>query len=254
LNGTISRRSLANKKIVVCDLDGTLASSKSPIEKDVSEVLSQFLIYKKMAVISGGKYEQFQKQFLAGITKDPELLSNLYLFPTCATAFYMFKDGDWRQVYAENLKSDEKDKIFSAFEHALASSGYKRPEKSFGEIIEDRGTQITFSALGQKAPLELKKAWDPDQSKRKVIRSYLEQLIPEFEINLGGTTSIDVTRKGIDKAYGIRKICEHLNYKVEDMLFIGDALFEGGNDYPVKQVGVECIQVSGPSETKAILQ
>lgn len=230
-----------------------MAPSKSQIEKDVSEVLSEFLMYRKMAVVSGGRYEQFQMQLLAGITKDPKALSNLYLFPTCGAAFYVFKEGNWVQVYAENLTSSEKKKIFAAFESALKSSGYKKPEKDFGEIVEDRITQITFSALGQKAPLALKIVWDPDQSKRKVIQPYLEKLIPEFEVRIGGTTSIDVTRKGIDKAYAIGKICEHLKCKVEDILFIGDALFEGGNDYPVKQTGVECIQVSGPSEANGIL-
>lgn len=249
-----SEKSFKDKKIVVADLDGTLAPSKSRVESDMSKVLAEFLKTKRLAVISGGRYEQFQKQLVSGITDDPKLLSNLYLFPTCATAFYMFRKNAWEKIYSEDLSASERKIIFSAFEDALNQSGYRKPEEVFGEIIEDRGTQVTFSALGQAAPLELKNKWDPDQAKRKTIRAKLEKLIPQFEINIGGATSIDVTKKGIDKAFGIKKISQYLGYEIKDMLFVGDAIFEGGNDYPVKGTGVECIQVNNPSETKAILQ
>ncbi len=251
---TLDRYDFASKKIVVADLDGTLAPSKSKVEEDMSKVLAEFLKHRKLAVISGGRYEQFQKQFVSGITSDPKLLSNLFLFPTCATAFYIFENNAWKKVYSEDLSDSDKKKIFSAFKKVLDQYGYEEPQESYGEIIEDRGTQITFSALGQAAPLELKSIWDPIQEKRKAIKAILEKLIPEFEVRIGGTTSIDVTRKGIDKAYGIKKICEHLGYTKEDMIFIGDALFEGGNDYPVKGTGVECIEVSGPQDAKIVLE
>jgi hypothetical protein len=79
--------------------------------------------------------------------------------------------------------------IYSRRQHVL---------KVWGEPIEDRGSQITFSALGQQAPLEEKKRWDPDFTKRKKIKAVLENLIPEFSVHLGGTTSVDVTKPGID--------------------------------------------------------
>ena len=82
----------------------------------------------------------------------------------------------------------------------------------------------------------------------------LSFLIPEFEVRIGGTTSIDVTKKGVDKAYGIEKIRRYLNIQKEDMLFIGDAVFPGGNDYSVEEAGVRTIQVSEPEETKKIIQ
>jgi hypothetical protein len=115
-----------------------------------------------------------------------------------------------------------------------------------------RGTQVTFSALGQMAPKELKKKWNPDYKKRLKIKKALENYIPEFQINIRGTTSIDITKKGIDKVYAINQIEKHLNILKEEMLFVGDAIFPGGNDYPVKQVGIDCIEVSGPDETKRL--
>ncbi len=243
----------STKKIIVADLDGTLTPSKSMIEPSMVELLTKLLGYKDFAVIGGGRYSQFQNQFVEGLPSSSAAFSRLYLFPTCATTFYRFVDGAWRQIYAENLSPGERAKIKKAFEKALNDFGYKKPEYTFGEIIEDRGTQITFSALGQQAPIEFKSVWDPGAKKRQAIKGYLEKLIPEFEVTIGGMTSIDVTRKGIDKAHGIMKIKEYLGYGIGEMLFIGDALFEGGNDYPVKRTGVECIAVNGPDDTEKII-
>jgi hypothetical protein len=123
-----------------------------------------------------------------------------------------------------------------------------------GRGIEDRGSQITFSALGQQAPIEEKEKWDPDFAKRKKMKAALDQLIPEFSVRLGGTTSVDITKLGIDKAYGIRKLRDILGIAIEEMIFIGDALFPGGNDYPAKEAGVVSIQVRDPNETKRVIE
>ena len=128
------------------------------------------------------------------------------------------------------------------------------PEITWGEVIEDRGSQITFSALGQEAPLEKKVKWDPDFSKRKQMLALMERSISEFSVRLGGTTSIDVTRAGIDKAYGIRKLSEILHIDKAEMMFIGDAIFPGGNDYAVKEAGVTSILVRDPRETKSVVE
>jgi hypothetical protein len=127
-------------------------------------------------------------------------------------------------------------------------------EKTWGETIEDRGSQITYSALGQQAPLEDKVKWDADFAKRKKIKAILDTLIPEFSVRLGGATSIDVTKPGIDKAYGIKKLRETLGIEVNEMIYVGDALFPGGNDYPAKQAGVISIPVRGPDDTKLVIE
>ncbi len=245
----------SKKKILVADLDGTLTVSKTPMDAEMQEIMLELLQYMPIAVISGGKYEIFQRNFVKSLSERyPERLARLYLFPTCGAAFYVYKDGAWTPIYQETLTQDEKDRIKRAFEISLKKSGYVRPEKTFGEIIEDRGTQITFSALGQQAPIELKSKWDPDMSKRMDIRGHMLEIIPDLEVRVGGTTSIDVTRKGIDKAYGIQKIMDVLEFGMKNILFIGDALREGGNDWPVKKMGVDCIQVDGPDDAKRVLR
>jgi hypothetical protein len=128
------------------------------------------------------------------------------------------------------------------------------PTKTWGELIQDRGSQITFSGLGQQAPLDEKKKWDPDFSKRQKIKTLLDKLIPEFSVRLGGATSIDVTQHGIDKAYGIRKLRDVLGIPISEMIFIGDAVFPGGNDYPAKQAGALSIRVKDPHETKRVVE
>lgn len=128
------------------------------------------------------------------------------------------------------------------------------PGLNFIYVHLNRGSQITFSALGQRVPLEQKEKWDADFTKRKKIQALLKDLIPEFTVRLGGTTSIDVTKLGIDKAYGIKKLREILGIELEEMLFAGDALFPGGNDYPVKEAGVVSIQVNNAEETKRVIE
>lgn len=242
-----------NIELVIFDLDGTLTVSKSRVDKEMSSLLSQLLAKKKVAVISGGSFNQFKEQFLVSLATPSNFLRNLFLFPTSGSSFYRY-EHDWINVYNEQLSPDERTRIISVFPKAIQNSGIVMPTTLYGAQIEDRGSQVTFSALGQNAPIEQKAAWDPDQKKRLVITQYLERALPEFEIRIGGTTSIDITRKGIDKKYGILQMEKHLGIPRAKMLFIGDALFPGGNDYAAIEAGVEIAAVSGPAETKEIIR
>ncbi|HUD10523.1 MAG TPA: HAD-IIB family hydrolase [Candidatus Saccharimonadales bacterium] len=250
------------KKLVAFDLDGTLAESKSQADDRMTELLVELLGKLQVCVISGGKFEQFEKQILGNLKASPELLQRLHIMPTCGTRYYTYDvaDKSWRQVYAENFTEDEKTKIIDALNKGFDNLGY-REEKVYGECIEDRGSQITFSVLGQdivdelgKEGLRLKHEWDPDNKKKLELRDYIAPLIPEFEVRVGGVTSIDVTKLGIDKAYGMKKLTEILKISKEDILFIGDRLQEGGNDYPVKAMGVDSIEISHWKETAVAVE
>jgi hypothetical protein len=210
------------KSLVVFDLDGTLAPSKSSLDAEMAALLGRLLGIVKVAVISGGAWGQFEKQVLAFLPHD-DRLKGLSMLPTCGTKFYCF-DGGWKKLYSEDFSADDKKKITSALDQAVDRSGF-RADKHWGDLIEDRDSQITFSALGQEAPLAEKVKWDPD-----------------------------LTRPGIDKAYGIKKLKETLGVLIADMIFVGDAIFPGGNDYPAKQAGVESIRVRDPDETKRVIE
>jgi hypothetical protein len=239
------------KKLIVFDLDGTLAESKSSLDAEMAALLNSLLGIVKVSVISGGNWLQFEKQVLANLSHD-ERLKNLSLLPTCGTKFYQY-GSDWKLRYSEDFTDEEKTKIISSLKQATGSPDLK-PQQTWGDIIEDRGSQITFSGLGQHAPLEEKEKWDPDFTKRKRIKATLDKLIPEFSVRLGGATSIDVTQHGIDKAYGIRKLRDILGIAIPEMIFIGDAVFPGGNDYPAEEAGVFSIEVKDPHETKRVIE
>ena len=239
------------KKLVIFDLDGTLAKSKSPIDKEMAELLRNLLEVQLVSIISGGDWPQFEKQVLQHLPKTT-ILKKLTILPTCGTKFYHY-NSKWEELYEENFTEAEKKKILDSLHSAIKAANLNI-EKTWGEQIEDRGSQITFSALGQEAPLEAKKGWDPDFEKRKKIVDRLKDPLKEFSIGMGGTTSIDIVKPGIDKAYGIMKLKEILKIEILEMLFIGDALFKGGNDYPARKTGVDCIQVRDPEETKRIIE
>ncbi len=248
---SVTRGENTVKKLFVFDLDGTLAQSKSPLDTEIAALLHDLLGVMKVAVISGGDWSQFEKQLLANLPDD-ERLVNLSLLPTCGTQFYRYT-GHWSKIYSEDLSDEERIKIVTALNKALEESGVKAT-KLWGEAIEDRGSQITLSVLGQAAPLKEKESWDPDFAKRKKITALLGPLLPEFAVHMGGTTSIDVTKPGIDKAYGIEKLREQLNIAIDEMLFAGDAIFPGGNDYPAQECGVDSILVRDPEETARVIQ
>jgi hypothetical protein len=238
--------------LVVFDLDGTLAPSKSSIDAEMATLLMGLLAVVRVAIISGGALPQFQEQVLAHLPPDDHL-DNLSLLPTSGTRFLQFKDGDWRQLYAEDLTASQKQQIIAALNKAVDASGY-RAANVWGDPIEDRGSQVTYSALGQQAPLAEKQAWDPDFAKRKAIKALLDVSLPDFSVRLGGATSIDVTLPGIDKAYGIGKLRDILGIATQQMIYVGDALFPGGNDYPARGTGAHCIQVRDPNETKRVIE
>jgi len=255
-------QSLSKKELIVFDLDGTLTPSKSPLEPDMARALAALLQKKRVAVIGGGTYAQFTKQFMRRLHCPSALLPNLFLFPTTSTSFYRYRNGAWKNVYHRALTPADKKKIMRAFDDAFKEVGYVKPKKLYGKMIEDRDSQLTFSALGQdvvtrlgRKGIAMKERWfKENQPLRLKIVKIMQHKLPLFEVRSGGLTSIDVTQKGIDKAYGVRQIEKVLKVRITDMVFIGDALYKGGNDAAAKKTGVQTIPTSGPKETIAIIK
>lgn len=243
------------KKLIGFDLDGTLAPSKSHFNPRMVALFNKLLEHYQVLVISGGKYELFQRQFLTQISSEPHLLKRLHLMPTSGTRYYQFVDGEWSLQYAEDFTPAQKAKIIKALEEGLEESGYKA-EKTYGDTIEDRDSQITLSILGQEIVAELgdegvriKEEWDPDGTKKMKIRDIIAPKIPEFTVRAAGATSIDITMPGVDKAYGIQKLMEETGVKKEEILYLGDKIVPGGNDYAVEEMGIDCISVRNWEDT-----
>ena len=240
--------------LVAFDLDDTLAPSKSAIDPRIGELLLALTERVEVAIISGGQLTQFTTQVVDRLPDaSPAALSRLHLLPTCGTQYYRLTPDGIVTVYADSLTDDQKSRALAAVEGEARRLGLWEAE-TWGDILEDRGSQITFSALGQRAPLEAKTAWDPTGSKKNSLRAAVAELIPDLEVRSGGSTSVDITRQGIDKSYGMRQLAEQTGISLDDMLFVGDRLDPDGNDYPVLAMGVTCHAVDGWEDTAEFLE
>jgi HAD superfamily hydrolase (TIGR01484 family) len=254
-------KKLNNKEVIVFDLDGTIAPSKSSMDSEMAKLLTRLLEVKHVAIISGGEFKQFKIQLLGALKGQKINYKNFHLFPTCSSIFYRYQNGKWHEVYAHVLTGVQITKIRNAFKQAYKEIGYKDPKKVYGQVIENRRTQVTFSALGQKVVhflgkrgVAMKEEWKKKNDVRPKMAKILQKLLPDLEVRIGGATSIDVTKKGVDKAYGVRQINKHLKIPISKMLFVGDAIFPGGNDYAALKSGIDYVAVKDPEETKKLIK
>lgn len=241
-------------RLVAFDLDDTLAPSKSAIDPRIGDLLIALAERVEVAIISGGQLAQFTMQVVDRLPESsPEILARVHLLPTCGTQYYRIAEHGVDTVYAHALTDDQRSRALAAVEGEARRLGYWESE-TWGDILEDRGSQITFSALGQRAPLEAKKAWDPTGAKKNELRAAVAERLPDLEVRSGGSTSVDITHLGIDKAYGMRQLAEQTGIALDDMLFVGDRLDPDGNDYPVLAMGVRCQAVDGWEDTAVFLE
>ncbi|ALJ19466.1 HAD-IIB family hydrolase [Microbacterium sp. No. 7] len=238
-------------RLVAFDLDDTLAPSKTAIDPRMGELLIALAERVQVAIISGGQLQQFRTQVVDRLPAS-DAVANIHLLPTCGTQYYRIAGGELQTVYAHPLTDDEKRRALTAVEEEARRLGLWE-SRTWGDILEDRGSQITFSALGQAAPVAEKSAWDPTGERKNTLRDAVAARLPDLEVRSGGSTSVDITRRGIDKAYGMRQLAEQTGIPLDDMLFVGDRLDEHGNDYPVLAMGVACHAVEGWEDTAAYL-
>jgi HAD superfamily hydrolase (TIGR01484 family) len=236
-----------DKKVIMFDLDDTLSEAKTNMEQSMADAITQLLTQAHVAVITGSKWEQCKAQMVDQLPSYAPL-HRLHILPNCGTRLFQYDGTSWNPVYSELLGEEEK----VAIREALLTSmqGMYDASTTYGEIIEDRGSSIAFSALGQQAPIEIKKSFDPEKTIRLKMLEKLIPMLPEHEVKIGGTTTIDITKKGMDKGWGIKRFAEHHGVELRDIGFLGDAIFPGGNDYPAKEIGLDCIQVNNPHDTE----
>lgn len=245
------------KKVIAFDVDDTLVKSKNPLTPEMRDLLADLLQKYEVAIISGSRFEVFEVNIIEPLMSErPELLEHLHILPTCGTRYYTFDPEvkTWEIIYAEDFTDEQKEKIITVSEKIAKASGLW-PKHPHGEVIEDRLSQIALSMLGQKAPAEEKYAWYAEHGEDAIrLKEEIAEALPEFEVRNGGTTTIDITPIGVDKAYGMTKLIEQLGITKDEALFIGDRLEKGGNDYPVKAMGVDTIDVDGWQSTPYVVR
>ncbi len=248
---------LEKYQIVSFDLDGTITESRQPIEQTMVNLLCELSKSVTVVIISGSSFKNLlvQLDLLLNI-EDKQIFENIILMPTNGSTSYSYNNstGAWELSDSVLMFPDIKTKVIQTLEKVISSENFDIPKESIGPKIEDRGTQISFAGLGIDAPIEDKKLWDPNKIKRKEIVEFIAPLLPETDIFIAGTTTIDILPKGITKGTMLEKMLENRGLKKENLLFIGDALFEGGNDYEVKKHGFNIIPTSGPVQTIEIIE
>lgn len=241
-------------RLVAFDLDDTLAPSKTAIDPRMGALLIALAERVEVAIISGGQLQQFTSQVIDRLPETTDAVRDaLHLLPTCGTQYYRLTADGLTTIYAGALTDDQKSRAMAAVETEARRLGVWESE-TWGDVLEDRGSQITFSALGQKAPVAVKTQWDPTGAKKNALRAAVAALLPDLEVRSGGSTSVDITEHGIDKAFGMNQLSERTGIPLSDMLFVGDRLDPDGNDYPVLAMGVACQAVEGWEDTAAFLE
>ena len=268
------------KKVLSFDIDQTLNVAKTPITDDIAQLLIKCLDHFEVCPISGQKFDQFLIQIVDPMLKNgvtSAQLAHLHLFVAQGTQYYRYlpsgkklgpvevtvvkkdtpydKNG-WGQIYNYPLTDEQVAKISQTIEQSAKELGFWKEDKlqKGDEIIENRLSQVTFSALGQKAGTKEKYAWDPDCKKREAIVKRCKELAPEFDYEIGGTTSINAITPGMNKVFGMTHLLEELHVKKKDILYFGDMTQPGGNDYPVVQMGIDTITVRNHEDTAFALR
>lgn len=250
---------LPDKKIIAFDVDGTLTKSKTLITERMANLIKELLKQKMVIAIAGGSFAQMQTQFLPPFLHDEAMIPfihNFTLLPTSGSQRYEYDETkrEWKLTDKEVLPEDVKEKAKKLLQEVIENPIYEIPSNPIGNIIEDRDTQITFTPNGQQAPVELKLTFDPDRKKRERIKAFLEPQLSEVSILINGTSSIDILPKGFNKAVGLTRFLNKAGLQKSDVLFVGDGIFPGGNDYSVFEAGFETLAVKNPEETEVIIK
>ena len=233
----------SEKKVIVADVDDTICDSCQQISPEMAKQIDR-MIQKgyQFAFISGTKAEDLMTMISSSLKELHHILA------TTGTKYIIMDKGQSQIVYNHSFNAVEKKEILAAFEKLI--SHFKiQPLTSKEDQLQDRDSQISLSAVGRHAPSEIKAKYDPDgKIRQEWIRFLEQQLGDKYDYKIGGTTSLDVTKKGLDKEWGIRNFARYHNIPLHQIIFFGDKIYPGGNDYPATKV-VDCISVKNPKDT-----
>lgn len=237
---------------IAFDIDDTLSVSKQPLQPVLAGLLAKLSFIVPIGIISGAKKDQILTQLMANIEGAKK--ENFFLFPNGGAGAYTYTpEGELVTIYEHTISKEEAEKIKTIAEKIISDTKINEGHTLYGEVVEWRGPSVAISLLGQDTPPDIKRAFDPDQAKRKMLLPYLQKALPEYSIRIGGLTTIDINQPGIDKAFGMREFSKLVIIPEENILYVGDALYEGGNDYAVLSTNLKIHAVKNPEDTEAFL-
>jgi HAD superfamily hydrolase (TIGR01484 family) len=238
------------KRIIIADVDETICDSCQEISDEMAHQINSLI--KKgfhFAFISGTTVKELQRMISSKVIEAHHILGTTGTNYTFVNNQGNNSDNNQRtkEIYNHSFTDEEKKNIFTVLEKLITQFNIQSMTTKEDQL-QDRDSQITLSAIGRNASLELKKKYDPDGLKRKEWINFIKEELNDYELKIGGTTSLDVTRKGLDKAWGIKEFAKYYNLPLNEIIYFGDKLYPGGNDYAASKI-VDCVAVKSPEDT-----
>ncbi len=235
----------STKKVIIADVDDTICESCQVMSDEMANQINSMIQQGYTFAFLTGTEKQYLLEMVSS-----KLRGKHYLLAAIGTECIEVEvGGENKEVYKYNLSEEQINEIVKALEE-LTQKYNILPVTNKDDQIQNRETQVCLSAIGRHAPKEQKAAYDPNGNKRLEWIQFLKTILDEnkYDMTIGGTTSIDITPKGIDKAWGIKHFCEKFGIELENVLFFGDKIHPGGNDFPASKV-VDVVSVKNPEET-----
>ena len=212
------------------DLDNTLTPSKSPIEEAHVPTLKQLAQRADVIVVSGHGEADIRSHLTEALHG---------CFYTLGQNGNRAVTYDGKVLWNNSLTQGQREATLAFIAKARALLNYVVRDEN--DIIEDRDSQIAFSLIGHHEDKAKKDSFDPRHEIRfKLLRDLAPDVealkIANVEVRIGGTTNLDFFEYGKNKGYNVNLFIEKMGWRKEDCIYIGDALFPGGNDETV--VGV----------------
>ena len=222
-------------------MDGTLTPARQPMQKDFSFRFLPWLKTNLAYIAAGSNYEKLTEQL------PPDIVSSFSgIFSSMGNVYHQ----KGQEVYKNEIKLDKE--MLKSLERFRKSTTYDG--KLYSNYMELRPGMLNFSILGRNCPFSEREKyheWDNIHHEREKIAKYMNDNFKEYDFSLGGKISIDIVPRGFGKeqiAHVIRK-----NHPNDKIIFIGDRVVEGGNDYTLAQAlrameNTEVIAVENPED------
>jgi HAD superfamily hydrolase (TIGR01484 family) len=219
------------------DMDETVAPARQPILPEMFDLLSN--LEEDIIIVSGQSADKIAWQS-----------NNL-------PAYILGQNGneafsvDGEELWNTPLNDNQRAEIMGHIQKLVTTFSLELNEK--WNPIEDRGGQITFSPVGNTAPVEIKKAYDPDRLKRFNIMKTVPFVSDDLVVKIGGSTSLDYIHKDRHKGTNVQKLIDLKGWNKNECIYFGDGLYPGGNDEAVIGV-IETVAVKDHLDTLIKLQ
>lgn len=220
------------------DMDKTVAPARQPILPEMFDLLAS--VPQDVVIVSG--------QLLEKIDWQTNQVPAYYLGNNGNTANTVTNEPLWENP---PLHEQHKAEIHQHIEQLTALLEHELNHD--WNPIEDRGSQITFSPIGNTAPVEVKQAYDPDRKKRFSLLEQVPFASDDIMVRIGGSTSLDYIHKERHKGTNVARLIDEMGWRKEDAVYFGDGLYPGGNDELVIGV-IDTIAVDDHHDTYQKLQ